>query len=82
MKKSIGAEEIESLDVADSGLVRKGLRVSHTLFGEGTVVALFAFPNGSHFRGVEFATVGHNEDLDTQESVLVTALGCPTMLLL
>lgn len=59
MKKSIQAEGIESLDVAGLGLARKGLRVTHPLFGDGTVVALFAFPHGGHSIGVEFATVGY-----------------------
>jgi hypothetical protein len=62
MKKSIDATEIESLEVSGLGTVTIGLKVTHPVFGAGTVVALFRFPPGgstSHSIGVEFASVGY-----------------------
>ncbi|WP_090449663.1 hypothetical protein [Dyella sp. OK004] len=59
MKKGIQATELESLDVDGLGLVKKGLRVVHPMFGTGTVVALFAFHRGGHSIGVEFVTAGY-----------------------
>lgn len=59
MKKGIEAEEISLLDVKELGQVSRGIRVTHPVFGEGTVVALFALPRGGHSIGVEFGTVGY-----------------------
>jgi hypothetical protein len=62
MKKSIReAVEIQSLDVAGLGTVTRGLKVSHPVFGAGTVVSLFEFPPHSatrHSIGVQFESVG------------------------
>jgi hypothetical protein len=59
VKKSIQAVEIDSLEVEHLGQVTRGLQVMHPLFGAGTVVALFVFPNGSHTMGIEFETNGY-----------------------
>ena len=62
MKKSIReAVELESLDIPGLGTVTRGLKVSHPMFGVGTVVSLFEFPPHSlthHSIGVQFETVG------------------------
>jgi hypothetical protein len=62
MKKSIReAVEIQSLDVPGLGTVTKGLKVSHPVFGTGTVVSLFEFPPHSatrHSIGVQFESIG------------------------
>jgi hypothetical protein len=59
MKKSIDADELESLHVEGLGLVLKGLRVKHPLFGEGTVVAIFSFHRGGHSLGIDFGGFGY-----------------------
>lgn len=59
MKKYIrDAVPIESLEVPLLGVVTKGLKVKHPLFGPGTVVELFRFPDGKHSLRVEFETHG------------------------
>lgn len=63
MKKSFReAKEIESLDIPETGMLTKGIRVNHPVFGEGVVVALFEFPPyvpQRHCVGIEFSSVGY-----------------------
>jgi hypothetical protein len=63
MKKTIqDAVEISSLDVPGLGTVQAGLKVIHPVFGRGTVVAIFEFPQPSKVRhsiGIEFESAGY-----------------------
>ena len=63
MKKSIRETvEIDSLEVADLGVITRGVRVRHPSFGPGTVVAPFEWPTYSPLRntiGIEFDSVGY-----------------------
>jgi hypothetical protein len=57
--KGSEATSIDSLEVAELGLVKQGLKVNHPFFGLGTVVALFSLPDGGNTIGVEFDSCGY-----------------------
>ncbi|MFT6085253.1 MAG: hypothetical protein ACJA11_000478 [Glaciecola sp.] len=43
MAKKMDAKEIESIDVEGLGLVQKGMKVEHPMFGLGVVESIFEF---------------------------------------
>ena len=58
LEKRNGSKSIDELQIQGLGLATIGMRVSHALFGNGVIIDIAEFPDGSHTINVEFEDIG------------------------